>query len=276
MIELHDVYYAYGAGQPPAVAGITFSVEPRDFLVILGRNGSGKSTLAKIVSGVLVPNRGTVSIAGLDPRDPAQLRDIRRTVSLMLADPESQIVSPSVEEDVAFGPENLGLAPTEIEQRVEEALQAVALSAKRKSLTEFLSGGEKQRLAIAGLVAMRTPYLVLDEPTSMLDADSRREILDLLAQLNSNQGTGIVMTSHRAEEASWAKKVLVLDNGKIKAQGPPETILKDEELLADSGIDSPALFRLTAALKLRGFTFTRTILKPEEMVEELCQYVCKT
>jgi len=275
MIELHDVYFAYGAGQPPAVAGVTFSVEPRDFLVILGRNGSGKSTLAKLISGVLRPTQGTVRIAGRDTKETSYLNSIRRTVSLMLSDPESQIVSPLVEEDVAFGPENLGLTTEETERRVGEALDAVGLLGRRTALTDFLSGGEKQRLAIAGLLAMQTPYMVLDEPTSMLDTEARQGILDLLAELNRHQGVGIVMTSHRAEEAAWARRVLILEDGRIKALGSPEAILENQGLLAESGIDSPALQRLAAALKLRGFNFTRPIMKTEEMVGELCRSVCK-
>ncbi|HOV42482.1 MAG TPA: energy-coupling factor transporter ATPase [Syntrophothermus lipocalidus] len=273
MLELNNVHFVYEAGQPPAVTGITFSVEPGDFVVILGRNGSGKSTLAKLMSGVIVPIRGTVQIMGLDTRERSHKRTIRRFVSLMLSDPENQIVSTLVEEDVAFGPENLGVPLEEIEHRVQEALASVGLTGYRNSSPRFLSGGEKQRLAIAGLLAIRTRYLVLDEPTAMLDARGRREVLAVLAQLNETEGIGVVMTSHRAEEMIWAKRVVILDEGQVRAIGYPKDIMGDEELLIASGIEPPPLSRLADALRRRGFQLPKPILTVEEMVKTLCQSV---
>ncbi len=267
--HLQDVEYSYLEAGNPALRGVSLDVRRGEWLALLGGNGSGKSTLAKHLNALLAPMQGACFICGRDSRDEANLWDIRKTVSMVFQNPENQIVSTVVEDDTAFGPENLGLSPGEIRLRVDRALKIAGLWDKAEVASYTLSGGQKQRLAIAGAIAMDTPCIVLDEPTAMLDPQGRKEVMDLLKSLHE-KGTTIVHITHRLDEIVDASRAVVLDRGLIAWEGSPEELFAREEL-GSWGLELPPLVSLWRSLIDSG-VLDRTIPPEiERLVQALCQ-----
>ncbi len=273
MIEIHDLWHVYGsgtAGEVVALKGVNLRIDQGEFVAIIGSNGSGKSTLARHLNGLLLPTRGWVKVCNLDTRSSEHLQEIRRRVGMVFENPDNQLVATIVEEDVAFGPENLGLPPAEIRRRVEQALETVGMATYRNHPPHLLSGGQKQRVAIAGVLAMEPSCIVLDEPTSMLDPQGRREVLRTIRGLNESRGMTVVYITHFMEEAAAAGRVLVMDDGRIVADGPPRRIFGQTELLERIGLGVPPLTRLARRLRMRGLPVPEVVLDAEELVSSLC------
>ena len=243
IIELKNVTFSYPADENElpdrVITDLDFSVERGSFTAILGHNGCGKSTMAKLFNGLNRPTSGTVTVNSMNTADDEHELDIRRTVGLVFQNPDNQIVSTILEEDVAFGPENLGIPPEEIRKRVDESLKAVDMYEYRHHDTHKLSGGQKQRVAIAGMLAMQLECLVLDEPTAMLDPHGRREVIDTIVKLNKELGMTIVLITHYMDEAALAGRVAVMDEGRIILDGTPREVFSQVELLKSVGLDVP-------------------------------------
>ena len=253
-----------------ALDDVSFTVERGSFTAVIGQNGSGKSTLAKNINGLLVPTSGKIYVDGLDTSDEANIWAVRQKVAMVFQNPDNQIVSSIVEDDVAFGPENLGIDPAEIRVRVDEALMGVEMYEHRKKAPHFLSGGQKQRIAIAGAVAMEPECIVFDEPTAMLDPKGRKEVLEVIRKLNA-KGITVVLITHFMEEAAQADKIVVMDDAVVKMVGTPDEIfLRAEELKALS-LGVPPAVDLAMKLRERGIGVPEGILDIDEMVEYLCQ-----
>ena len=253
-----------------AIDDVSFTVERGSFTAVIGQNGSGKSTLAKNINGLLMPTSGKIYVDGLDTSDEANIWDIRQKVAMVFQNPDNQIVSSIVEDDVAFGPENLGIDPAEIRTRVDEALVGVEMYEHRKKAPHLLSGGQKQRIAIAGAVAMEPECIVFDEPTAMLDPKGRKEVLEVIRKLNA-KGITVLLITHFMEEAAQADKIAVMDDGVLKMVGTPDEIfLRAEELKALS-LGVPPAVDLSMKLRERGIEVPEGILDIDEMVEYLCR-----
>lgn len=253
-----------------AIDDVSFTVQRGSFTVVIGQNGSGKSTLAKNINGLLTPTSGTVYVDGLDVSDEKNIWDIRRKVAMVFQNPDNQIVSSIVEDDVAFGPENLGIDPAEIRQRVDNALMGVEMYDYRNKAPHLLSGGQKQRVAIAGAVAMEPECIVFDEPTAMLDPRGRKEVLDVIKKLNE-KGITVLLITHFMEEAAQADKIIVMDNGKLKMTGTPEEIfLRAAELKALS-LGVPPAVDMAIKLRERNIDIPEGIMDIDEMVKYLCR-----
>lgn len=273
MIVFDGVHFWYGEDNEssPVLRGISCTLREGEFVVLLGRNGSGKSTLAKHCNGLLLPKKGVVSVDGMDTRDASVLWEIRRRVGLVFQNPDNQLVATTVEEDVAFGPENLGLPPAEIRKRVDEALERVGMLEYKKREPHTLSGGQKQRVAIAGVLAMRPKYLVLDEATAMLDPEGRAELLALLRELRKD--VGILHITHNVEEALLADRVLVIDDGRIVAQGHPRDVFLVGKDIEQWGLELPQVVEVALLLwKDYPDLFQVLPLSPHELVDALCSY----
>lgn len=273
-IKLDNVTFRYqreGREAETALRQVNLSLEAGQFIVILGHNGSGKSTLAKHLNALLLPTEGEVWVAGMNTRDEKYLWKIRQTVGMVFQNPDNQIVATTVEEDVAFGPENLGLAPTLIRQRVDEALEIVGMTEFAREAPHNLSGGQKQRVAIAGVIAMRPRCLVLDEPTAMLDPVGRQEVMDTIRRLNRQEGITIVHITHFMDEAVWADRIVVMDRGGIVRDGPPAVIFREPDVLRQLRLDVPAVIELAERLRVRSVPLPEGILTVDEMVRHLCQ-----
>lgn len=252
-----------------AVKDMSFTVNQGEFLVILGHNGSGKSTVAKLTNGIFVPSKGKVTVDGLDTGEAANELEVRKKIGLVFQNPDNQIVASIVEEDVAFGPENLGIDPKEIRERVDDALKAVGMYDRRFYETYRLSGGQKQRVAIAGVIAMRPQGIVLDEPTAMLDPKGRADVLKTIKKLNREFGITIVLITHFMEEALNADRVMVMDNGSVAAEGTPRAIFAQKDLLRSCGLELPDTAKLCEALKAEGIKIRDDILTEQELIEEI-------
>ena len=248
------------------VNGLSLGIDKGDFVAIVGHNGSGKSTLAKHLNALLTPAMGKVYVNGMDTADEANTYDIRRCVGLVLQNPDNQLVAGIVEEDVAFGPENLGIAPAEIRERVDFALKAVDMYDYRLKAPHKLSGGQKQRVAIAGIIAMYPECIVLDEPTAMLDPKGREEVLRTITKLNKENGITVVMITHYMEEAAAADKVFVIDSGKLLTQGTPYEVFSQVELLKRHRLDVPQVTEMCYQLRACGVPFERLPLTEDECV----------
>ena len=246
-----------------AIKGISLDVQKGSFVAIVGMNGSGKSTLAKCFNGLILPTSGFVTVDGMDTRDDSKLWDIRRRVGMVFQNPDNQIVSSIVEDDVAFGPENLGIPPAEIRERVDQALRQVGMYEHRLKGAHMLSGGQKQRIAIAGAVAMRPECIVFDEPTAMLDPKGRERVMSIIRQLNSEGITAILIT-HFMSEAVQADRVVVLKNGNVLADRIPREIFSDNELIREAGLELPPVIELREALGLPD-----SLMTVEDMITEL-------
>ena len=253
-----------------AIDGISFSIEKGSFTAIIGQNGSGKSTLAKNINALLYPTSGRMLVGGLDTADPENLWKVRRSVAMVFQNPDNQIVSSIVEDDIAFGPENLGVDPDEIRDRVAFALKSVEMEEYRRKAPHMLSGGQKQRIAIAGAVAMQPECIVFDEPTAMLDPRGRDEVLDVIERLHE-QGNTTVLITHFMEEAARADHVIVLDNGVIRMDGTPEEIFREPEKLLELSLDVPAPIRLAGLLRERGIDVPEQVQTIDELVRCICQ-----
>lgn len=262
--------YTYENEAPQIVLrGVDLEIEKGSFVALLGHNGCGKSTLAKHCNALLLPTGGKMLVEGMDTADEENTYPIRRRVGMVLQNPDNQLVSTIVEEDVAFGPENLGLPPAEIRQRVDEALAAVGMTAYRDHSPHKLSGGQKQRVAIAGVLAMHPDCLVLDEPTAMLDPQGRREVLDTVCRLNREQGMTVALITHYMEEAALADRVVVMDEGLVVLDGTPRQVFAQGERLQALGLGVPQPTALCAALRERGIDLPEGLLTPEECAEAL-------
>ncbi len=253
-----------------ALRDINLTVEKGEFLAVLGPNGSGKSTLAKHFNALLLPSEGEVWVDGHSSNDSQNHWRIRQTAGMVFQNPDNQIVATTVEEDVAFGPENLGLPSPEIRKRVDEALQLVDMSSYRRHAPHLLSGGQKQRVAIAGVIAMRPKCLILDEPTAMLDPRGRREVLETVSRLNREEGITVIHITHFMEEAVSADRVLVLDGGRTVLDGSPAQIFLEVDLLREVGLDVPPVIELARELRMAGVDIPPAVMTVNELVDLLC------
>jgi len=254
-----------------ALDDVSLSIRKGEFVSIIGTNGSGKSTLAKHFNVLLTPSKGTVTVLGMDTKDPKHLWDIRQHVGMVFQNPDNQIVAAVVEEDVAFGPENLGVEPKEIRHRVDEALANVNMTDYALHSPGLLSGGQKQRIAIAGVLAMKPDCIVLDEPTAMLDPAGRQEVLDTVHRLNKEEGITIVYITHFMEEAVTSDRVVVMKNGKLLHDGTPREIFSQVPMLKELGLDVPVAAEVATKLRLDGVTLSNGIITEEELGDQLCQ-----
>jgi len=253
-----------------AIKGVSFNIERGSFTAIIGQNGSGKSTLAKNLNGLLLPTEGKVCIDGLDTSVPEIVWNVRQKVAMVFQNPDNQIVSAIVEDDVAFGPENLGIDPAEIRRRVDSALDGVEMGDYKEKAPHMLSGGQKQRIAIAGAVAMEPECIVFDEPTAMLDPKGRREVLGIARDLNS-KGMTVVFITHFMEEAACADHVIVMDGGLIKMEGTPREVFAREEELLSLSLGVPAAVQLASRLRKRGVDIPEGVLTDEELVRAITE-----
>ena len=276
LIEVKKVTFQYDSeetGEQAALQDIDLTVERGSFTVILGHNGSGKSTLAKLLNGLLKPDSGEILVDGLDTRDERNEFEVRRRLGMVFQNPDNQIVCTIVEEDVAFGPENLGIPPTEIRRRVDDALAAVGMSEFKSAAPHRLSGGQKQRIALAGILAMEPECILLDEPTAMLDPLGRREVLNAITNLNREKGITIVLITHFMEEAAAADRVIVMDHGQITADGSPTEIFADFETLQRAGLALPQTGQLLRGLREKGFAVNTGLISPEDTAREIFRVV---
>ena len=271
ILEVKNVTYEYTDEEKTfaAVKNLSLNIERGSFTVILGHNGSGKSTLAKMLNGLNKPTSGDVFADGINTKDEETEIEVKRKVGMVFQNPDNQIIASIVEEDVAFGPENLGIPPKEIEKRVEDALKAVDMWEFRKSTPHHLSGGQKQRIAIAGIIAMQPECLVLDEPTAMLDPKGRTEIISTLHRLNRDKGITVVLITHYMEEAENADRVIVMNDGEIIADDKPKVIFSDVERLKKVGLDVPQTAELLYNLKKNGFAVDTHALSIKEAAEQI-------
>lgn len=274
IVEFHNVTFCYdadeGEQQPePAIRDFTFNVKKGEFVAVLGHNGSGKSTVAKLSNSILIPNEGKVLVKGMDTADEDLSYEIRKTVGVVFQNPDNQIVASIVEEDVAFGPENLGLPREEIRKRVDDSLKAVGMYEYRHQEPHKLSGGQKQRVAIAGIIAMRPECIFLDEPTAMLDPKGRKEVMDTVIKLNKEYGMSVVFITHFMEEAVLADRVAVIDNSRLLLEGTPKEVFKQEDLLRSVGLDIPQITNLAREMKKSGVKVDDSVLILNEFVENI-------
>ena len=253
------------------VNNVSINVKQGEFVALLGHNGSGKSTIAKLINALLLPTEGTVLVNNIDTKNEDKLWDIRSTAGMVFQNPDNQLVATIVEEDVAFGPENLGVSPDEIRMRVEESLKKVGMYEYKKYAPHLLSGGQKQRIAIAGVLAMNPKCIIFDEPTAMLDPSGRREVMNTIKDLNKNYGITIVLITHYMDEASEADRVIVVDNGHIVMNGTPRQIFSRVEEIKKIGLDVPQVTELAYELKKCGLSISNEILNVSEMVNAICQ-----
>lgn len=279
MIHAEKLIYEYDKrdeegnviGAERAIDGVDIDVPPGSFVAILGHNGSGKSTLAKHMNAILVPTGGTMWVDGRDTKDPGELWDVRQTAGMVFQNPDNQIIGTVVEEDVGFGPENLGVPTDEIWRRVEESLKAVGMTDRRKDSPNKLSGGQKQRVAIAGVLAMEPKCIVLDEPTAMLDPNGRKEVIRAVEKLRREKNVTVILITHYMEEVIDADQVFVMDGGHIVMHGTPREIFGRVDELKAYRMDVPQVTMLAEELRKRGLELPAGILRREELVEALCR-----
>ena len=270
IIKFDNVSFAYeleDEGIVNEVNDFSLEVPEGQFLAVLGHNGCGKSTVAKLINGILVPNKGKVTVEGMDTSDEEKTVDIRKTVGMVFQNPDNQIVATIVEDDVAFGPENLGVEPSEIRKAVDSALKAVGMYEFRKREPHRLSGGQKQRVAIAGVIAMNTKCIVMDEPTAMLDPQGRKEVMDTVMKLNREFGITVILITHYMDEAVKADRVIVMDGGRIAMDGTPKEVFRNVERMKKLGLDVPQATELAYRLRKKGFKLPEDILDENECAE---------
>lgn len=278
LIEFRNVSYTYeeeATDENTVLRNINLAVDRGEFIAVLGHNGSGKSTIAKLANGIFLPTEGKVYVDGTDTSDTSKEFEIRKKVGVVFQNPDNQIVASIVEEDVAFGPENLGLPPAEIRRRVDESLKTVGIFDYRLHETHRLSGGQKQRVAIAGIIAMQPDCIVLDEPTAMLDPAGRRDVHDTIHKLNKELGKSVVLITHYMEEAADADRIIVVNDGSIVAEGTPEEIFSQEELLKQCGLDVPDITRLGLMLKNNKVKIKDVIIDEDEFLKEFISVLGK-
>jgi energy-coupling factor transporter ATPase len=278
IIQSVQLFYEYtlsGEGETldarRAIDKISLDIEKGSFVVIAGQNGSGKSTFAKHINGILVPKEGKMYVYDRDTSEDHNILEIRKKVGMVFQNPDNQIIGTIVEEDVAFGPENLGVAPEEIRSRVKESLRAVGMSNHSRKSPGTLSGGQKQRVSIAGILAMKSDCIVLDEPTAMLDPQGRREVLEVLKTLNREEGITVILITHHMEEAISADRVIVVADGRVVLDDTPGRIFAQVETLKDLGLDVPQVTELAYELRKEGLALQPGILTADELADALCQ-----
>ena len=278
IIEIKDLFYAYNHNHAEdetrniiAIKGVDLNIEKGSFVAVIGKNGSGKSTLAKNINGLFVPTKGSVIVGGYDTKDDDHIWDIRQTAGMVFQNPDNQIVSSIVEDDVAFGPENLGIDPIIIRERVDHALDAVNMSKFRLKAPHLLSGGQKQRIAIAGVVAMKPKCIIFDEPTAMLDPKGREEVMEIIKEFH-NEGITVVLITHFMEEAAQAERVVIMDDGEIKFDGTPKEVFTHADELWDLNLGVPFAVDMAQRLRKAGVDVPADVINTEKMVEFLCQY----
>ena len=277
IISAEDLAFRYpgldGAPDVTVFEHLNLSFKEGSFTAILGINGCGKSTLAKHFNSILLPSGGKVYVCGLDTSDPDRLMAVRRNVGMVFQNPDNQIVANVVEEDVAFGPENLGIASPEIRRRVDVALKQVGMYAYREHAPHLLSGGQKQRIAIAGVIAMEPRCIVLDEPTAMLDPQGRKDVMDTVKRLNQEKGITVILITHHMDEAAQADRVVVLNQGTVAADGTPQEVFSQVKLLHDIGLAAPESVELCWALNQQGGDLPLTMLEPKECAQALFDWI---
>lgn len=258
-----------------ALKDVTAQIKKGEFTAIIGTNGSGKSTLARHLNALLIPTEGELIVEGMRTSDVGRVWDIRQKVGMVFQNPDNQLVAAVVKEDVAFGPENLGVPPEEIRERVDLALEKVGMTSYRKQAPSMLSGGQKQRVAIAGVLAMKPDCIVLDEPTAMLDPKGRKEVMDTIHELNKTEGITIVLITHFMEEAVTADHILVIDRGVLKMEGTPREIFSQADKVTEIGLDVPVPADLARRLRKKGMAVSEKCMTDEELGEALCPFVSK-
>lgn len=276
IIEIKNIDFSYREEEDAPLIKLfdnfSLNIERGSFTAIIGHNGSGKSTLSRLMNGMYRPDKGEVFADGISSLDEDRRFDLRQRVGLVFQNPDNQIVTTVVEEDVAFGPENMGIEPSEIRRRVENALKSVDMWEKRQSATTDLSGGQKQRIAIAGILAMEPLCIVLDEPTAMLDPKGRKEVLSAVKKLNKEKGITVVLITHYMEEVADADRVVVLKQGKILADGTPEDVFSQGDVLRNAGLTVPVTCQIKEQLNRAGFNIPQEVITPEQCTE----YIIKT
>ena len=275
LIEIQNVSYAYEDAAAKALNNVSLTINDGEFVAVVGHNGSGKSTLAKHLNALLLPTEGKVLVDGMDTADEADTLSIRQRVGMVFQNPDNQLVTTIVEEDVAFGPEYIGVPGTEIRTRVDRALAAVGMEKYAHSAPNMLSGGQKQRIAIAGMLAMQPKVLVLDEATAMLDPKGRRDIIDLVTKLHKENGITVVMITHYMEEAIGADRVAVMSGGELILEGTPKEVFSQDELLHKHRLDVPVMQQLANRLNAHGANLSKCILSVEEMAQAICLSLSK-
>ena len=275
MIECRNLVFKYTASENQeekiAINDVNLQITEGEFIAILGHNGSGKSTMAKHMNALLIPTDGKMLVNKMDTSDMNNLWNIRETAGMVFQNPDNQLVATIVEEDVAFGPENLGVAPEEIRKRVDEALERVGMSEYKKHAPHLLSGGQKQRIAIAGILAMKPKCIIFDEPTAMLDPSGRKEVLDTIIDLNKNYGITVILITHYMDEAAKADRIVVMDKGKLILDGKPRDVFSNVEKMKSIGLDVPQVTELSYELQKAGINIDTRILDVNEMVNAICQ-----
>ena len=275
MIECRNLIFKYTAGENQeekiAINDVNLQIKEGEFIAILGHNGSGKSTMAKHMNALLIPTEGKMLVNKMDTSDMNNLWNIRETAGMVFQNPDNQLVETIVEEDVAFGPENLGVPPEEIRKRVDEALERVGMSEYKRHAPHLLSGGQKQRIAIAGILAMKPKCIIFDEPTAMLDPSGRKEVLDTIIDLNKNYGITVILITHYMDEAAKADRIVVMDKGKLILDGKPRDVFSNVEKMKSIGLDVPQVTELSYELQKAGINIDTRILDVNEMVNAICQ-----
>ncbi len=271
MITFENVHYTYPGDETESLCGVDLSIEAGQFVAVLGHNGSGKSTLAKHLNAILVPDEGRVLIDGIDTADEDRVLDVRRCVGMVFQNPDNQIVANVVEDDVAFAPENLGVEPQEIRQRVDDALRQVGMYEFRTHAPHLLSGGQKQRVAIAGVLAMRPKIIALDEPTAMLDPQGRQEVISTVTRLCREQRMTVVLITHHMDECIGADRLIVMSNGYMVADGTPGEVFSNVELMEREGLTVPETVRLMYELNGEGFSLPLDALSPADCAGKIAE-----
>ena len=273
MISIKNLSFKYDYEDENAkeiLKDINLEIKEGEFVALLGHNGSGKSTLAKLINGLLLPGQGDVLVDGMNTKSEEEIWDIRRTAGMVFQNPDNQLVATIVEDEVAFGPENMGIEPSEIRKRVDSALEDVGMAEYKKNAPHLLSGGQKQRVAIAGILAMSPKYIILDEPTAMLDPSGRREVIDTLIKLNKEEGKTIILITHYMEEAAISDRVVVMEDGNMVLSGTPREVFSQVDKIKGLGLDVPQVTELAYELKKDGIDISGEVLNIEEMVKEIC------
>ncbi|MDU3457924.1 MAG: energy-coupling factor transporter ATPase [Peptoniphilus harei] len=273
MISIKNLSFKYDYEDENAIQilkDINLEIKEGEFVALLGHNGSGKSTIAKLINGLLLPGQGDVLVDGMNTKSEEEIWDIRRTAGMVFQNPDNQLVATIVEDEVAFGPENMGVEPSEIRRRVDRALEDVGMADYKKNAPHLLSGGQKQRVAIAGILAMSPKYIILDEPTAMLDPSGRREVIDTLIKLNKEEGKTIILITHYMEEAAISDRVVVMEDGKMVLSGTPREVFSQVDKIKGLGLDVPQVTELAYELKKDGLEISTEVLNIEEMVKEIC------
>ena len=275
MIEIKDLYFSYeneGENKNPrnVINGVNLNIKEGEFVALLGHNGSGKSTLAKLINALFIPKKGQVLVDAFDTKDDKSVWDIRSRAGMVFQNPDNQLVATVVEDDVAFGPENLGIESKKKRKRVDKALESVNMEDFKKNSPHLLSGGQKQRVAIAGILAMSPTYIILDEPTAMLDPSGRKEVMDTVLKLNKEQGKTIILITHYMDEAAMADRLIIMEEGSIILQGKPREVFSHVDEIKKIGLDVPQVTELAFDLKKQGFNIRNDVLTVEELVEQVC------